>query len=85
MRPLKQTYAEPFLQGFDLLPDGTWRDVQLARGEREAEMARRRRAAGSMAAADRSCRPLWQHPPAALQQIFCSSARYIAGESVAGR
>lgn len=41
MQPLEQTHAETILQGLHLLPHGTGCDVQLVRGELDAQMARR--------------------------------------------
>jgi len=40
MQPLEKTHAETILQRFHSLPDGTRRDMQLARGELEAQMPR---------------------------------------------
>jgi len=40
-QPLEKTHANASLEGFYLLPDGTRCDVQLARSEREAQVARR--------------------------------------------
>src|SRR5262249_46765214 len=41
VQPLEKMHAEANLEGFYLLPDGTRRDVQLARSERKAQVARR--------------------------------------------
>jgi hypothetical protein len=41
VQPLEKTHAEASLEGFYLLPDGARRDVQLARSQLEAQVARR--------------------------------------------
>jgi len=41
VQPLEELHAEASLKGFYLLPNGTRRDVQLAGGKLEAQVARR--------------------------------------------